>query len=74
MPTGTWTACHGLDLVREIRKVKSARSLAIIMTTSESHVSKVSDAMEAGANNYLIKPCEKGKLQSRLERALMRKI
>jgi PleD family two-component response regulator len=43
-----------------------------VMTTSESHVSKVSEAMSAGANNYLVKPCDPPKLRQRLERALMR--
>lgn len=64
----------GLDLLRAVRKSRNQRQIAIVMTTSESHISKVSEAMAAGANNYLVKPCDAPKLRQRLERALMRQI
>jgi response regulator of citrate/malate metabolism len=44
------------------------------MTTCVNHISKVTAAMESGANNYLVKPCDASKLRQRLERALMRKL
>lgn len=62
----------GLDLLKAVRKNHDQRQIVVVMTTSENHVSKVSEAMAAGANNYLIKPCEPAKLKQRLERALMR--
>jgi two-component system, chemotaxis family, protein-glutamate methylesterase/glutaminase len=62
----------GLDLLKAVRKERSQHQIAVVMTTSESHVSKVSEAMAAGANNYLVKPCDAPKLRQRLERALMR--
>jgi DNA-binding response OmpR family regulator len=45
-----------------------------MMTTSENHVSKVAEALAAGADNYLVKPCDPPKLRQRLERALARTI
>ena len=62
----------GLDLLKAVRRNHDQRQIVVVMTTSENHVSKVSEAMAAGANNYLIKPCEPAKLKQRLERALMR--
>ncbi len=64
----------GLDLLKAVRKDHDQRQIVVVMTTSENHVSKVSEAMAAGANNYLIKPCDAPKLKQRLERALMRPI
>jgi DNA-binding NtrC family response regulator len=51
-----------------------AKQIVVPMTTSESHISKVTAAMEAGANNDLVKPCDTPKLRQRLERALMRSL
>jgi two-component system, chemotaxis family, protein-glutamate methylesterase/glutaminase len=62
----------GLDLLKAVRRERDARQIVVVMMTSENHVSKVSEAMAAGANNYLVKPCEAPKLRQRLERALMR--
>jgi chemotaxis response regulator CheB len=64
----------GLELLKAVRKERSQRDIVILMTTSENHISKVTAAMEAGANNYLVKPCDPPKLRQRLERALMRRI
>jgi two-component system chemotaxis response regulator CheB len=64
----------GLDLVKALRKEHDPTQLVVLMTTSENHVSKVSAAMAAGANNYLVKPCEPTKLRRSLERALMRQL
>jgi two-component system chemotaxis response regulator CheB len=64
----------GLDLLKNVRKVRDAKQIVVLMTTSESHISKVTAAMEAGANNYLVKPCDAPKLRQRLERALMRSL
>ncbi len=64
----------GVDLVKAVRRERDAREIVVVMTTSENHISKVSEAMAAGANNYLIKPCEAQKLRQRLERALARSL
>ncbi|MGL4974124.1 MAG: response regulator, partial [Bosea sp. (in: a-proteobacteria)] len=64
----------GLDLLKNVRRERNQNQIVVVMTTSEAHVSKVSEAMAAGANNYLVKPCDATKLRQRLERALMRSL
>ncbi len=62
----------GIDTLKAVRAIRPAQDLVVVMTTSESHIGKVHEATQAGANNYLIKPCSADKLKQRLERALMR--
>lgn len=62
----------GIETLKAVRAKRGPRDLVVIMTTSESHIGKVHEATQAGANNYLIKPCAADKLKQRLERALMR--
>lgn len=64
----------GIETLKAVRAKRGPRDLVVIMTTSESHIGKVHEATQAGANNYLIKPCAADKLKQRLERALMRTI
>ncbi|MFZ4121258.1 MAG: response regulator transcription factor [Caulobacterales bacterium] len=46
----------GLDVVREIRKVKSAVQLPIIMLTARDDSETLVEALSAGANDYIVKP------------------
>ncbi len=44
----------GIDAVREIRG--SGKSTPIVMVTTEAERKRVIEALQAGANNYIIKP------------------
>jgi two-component system, chemotaxis family, chemotaxis protein CheY len=46
----------GYDLVREIRAKARLDRMAIMMVTTETETSQVQRALEAGANEYLMKP------------------
>lgn len=58
----------GIDAVREIR----ARGITtpILMVTTEAEKSNVVTAIQAGANNYLIKPFTKDDLQEKVKQLL----
>jgi two-component system chemotaxis response regulator CheY len=46
----------GIEFVRHARKEPRYTPTRIVMITSENEVSYVSEALEAGANEYLMKP------------------
>jgi two-component system chemotaxis response regulator CheY len=46
----------GLTLVREIRADPSLQGLTVLMCTTESEPRQIESALEAGADEYLIKP------------------
>lgn len=56
----------GLTALREIRKDASFKDVKIIMLTSESEKSTVLEALQAGANNYIVKPFTPDALKQKL--------
>lgn len=46
----------GVDLLRAVRGVPELRNLPFIMVTAEADRSRLSEAMDSGANGYLVKP------------------
>lgn len=57
---------NGLDFIRTIRADEAYRGVQILMVTSESHSAQVMEAMNAGANEYLMKPFNKEILAAKL--------
>jgi two-component system chemotaxis response regulator CheY len=57
----------GLALVQALRAVPEYDAVPLIMVTTESEVERVIQALEAGANEYLMKPFTKEGLLSKLE-------
>ncbi len=58
---------NGLEFVKAVRADAQYNALKIVMATTETEASQVSQAMEAGANEYLMKPFTKDSLQGKLE-------
>jgi two-component system chemotaxis response regulator CheY len=56
----------GLDLVREIRAVPSLDSVRLMMVTTETELERVSEALDAGADEYIMKPFDKVMLLEKL--------
>ena len=58
----------GLDLVKAIRSDGRYSAITVIMVTTETEMQHMSQALEAGANEYVMKPFTKeiiaGKLQT----------
>jgi two-component system chemotaxis response regulator CheY len=57
----------GLALVHAVRANPDFEAVPIVMVTTESEVERVIQALEAGANEYLMKPFTKEGLLSKLE-------
>ena len=56
----------GVTLVRRVRALKSALPLYIIMCTALSARERITEALGAGANDYLTKPLDAEELRARL--------
>lgn len=60
----------GFELVAIMRKQAGWESLPIIMLTSKSQEQDIVRALDAGANDYVIKPFQPNELLARLRRFL----
>ena len=59
---------NGLELVQAIRG--AGHTLPIMMITTETEKAQVLKAIQAGVNDYLVKPFDQDMLQLKLERVL----
>ena len=48
----------GMEVLRTLREKQNARELPVIMVTAEAQSESVSEALEAGANDYITKPLD----------------
>ena len=56
----------GMTCLREIRKRPEFAGVKVVMVTSESEKEKVVEAIQAGANNYVVKPFSPDVLKQKL--------
>ncbi len=58
---------NGLDLLKRLRQAPEFASLVIVMVTTEAELKHIAEALDAGANEYVMKPFTKdiivGKIQ-----------
>ena len=57
----------GIELVEAVRSDPAFSSLRIVMVTTETELSQVSRALEAGADEYLMKPFTRDDVVGKLE-------
>jgi two-component system chemotaxis response regulator CheY len=57
----------GLTFVRELRGRRDYDRVQVLMVTTESDAHHVASALEAGANEYVMKPFDRSALVSKLE-------
>ncbi|MEO1174821.1 MAG: response regulator [Myxococcota bacterium] len=57
---------NGLDLVKNLRSNPMHLKTPIVMVTTESDVSRMTTALEAGADEYVLKPFTKEVLEEKL--------
>lgn len=58
---------NGLELVQRMRADERYRETRVMMVTTETEISQVQAALEAGANEYLMKPFTKDAVLGKLE-------
>ena len=59
---------NGIKLLQNLRSTKSNKDLVVFMTTGKSEFESVSTAIQAGANDYIVKPISLDILQSKIEK------
>lgn len=63
---------NGLDLLKMVRQDSQLSSLVVVMVTTETELDQMAAALEAGANEYVMKPFTKEILVEKLERVGVR--
>jgi len=58
---------NGLELVKCLRQNPEYASLKVLMVTTETEMDQMASALEAGANEYVMKPFTKDILVEKLE-------
>jgi two-component system chemotaxis response regulator CheY len=59
-------AMSGLDLVRLLRQKTELVGMRLMMVTTETELARVREALEAGADEYIMKPFDKEMLLEKL--------
>lgn len=57
----------GIEFVREVRKEAAYADMRMMMVTTEAEIDNVIQALEAGANEYVMKPFTKEAILEKLE-------
>lgn len=58
---------NGLDFIRAVRGESARAGMCIVVITSETELAQMQVALEAGANEYLMKPFTRDSLGSKLQ-------
>jgi PleD family two-component response regulator len=62
----------GMSMVKALRAEAATRGIAVLMLTSEDNVEKEAQALEAGVDDYILKPVEPRRLAARVRSVLAR--
>ena len=57
---------NGLDLVKSIRKLPAYTDTILMMVTTETETDQILLALEAGANEYVMKPFTRDTIEAKL--------
>ncbi len=62
----------GLELLKQLRRISTPDSLAVVMVTTETGMGRMAAALAAGANEYVMKPFTRDILVEKLQLAGIR--
>ena len=57
---------NGIDFVRELRKVPGGDKTVVIFCTAENEEVRIQDALDSGADEYIMKPFDSEIVRSKL--------
>lgn len=57
---------NGLDCLKAIKADPTTKGIPVMMVTSEAEKSKIIEAVQAGASNYLVKPFDADSLKAKI--------
>ncbi len=57
---------NGCEFVQEVRKDSAYKDMRVIMVTAETAMNKIAEALEAGADEYIMKPFSKEMIVEKL--------
>ncbi len=65
-----WNMPHmsGIELLRAIRGSESLKDIPVLMVTAETKKENVLEAVQAGVNNYIVKPFNAKTLEEKLNK------
>jgi len=58
---------NGIEMVKAVRANPEWKDVRLVMITSENEIERVQTALEAGADEYIMKPFTKEMIQEKLE-------
>ena len=59
----------GVEFVRSLRRAPDGRHPVVLFCTTENDMKHITDALAAGANEYIMKPFDRGILESKFAQA-----
>jgi two-component system phosphate regulon response regulator PhoB len=62
----------GTSMVKALRSESATRGIAVLMLTSENSIENEASALEAGVDDYILKPVEPRRLAARVRSLLAR--
>lgn len=65
--------CTGLDLLKRVRSDQRTNKLPFLLLTAESEASQVQTALQAGVDNYIIKPFTAEIIEQKLKQVYAKK-
>ncbi len=57
---------NGLEIVTEVRKDAALSGMRLLMVTTETEIKRVTQALQAGADEYIMKPFDRNMLLDKL--------
>lgn len=57
---------NGLDCLKAIKADPTTKAIPVMMVTSEAEKSKIIEAVQSGASNYLVKPFDADSLKAKI--------
>ncbi|CCG06739.1 response regulator [Pararhodospirillum photometricum] len=58
---------NGMEFMREMRALPGGKDVIVVFCTTENDISHIQEAMEAGADEYIMKPFDSEILQAKFQ-------